>query len=97
MMHCVRRIQPSAIRLLCGQQQRPLSASSHIVKSSLPEVEIPSTAVQDYVWQRFDHWADKVALVNMHRASKHLHLISRRRRIAILPEVTDFIFYKAVS
>jgi len=81
MMHCGRRLIPSGILLLCGRKQRLLSASSHIVKSSKPDVEIPSTAVQDYVWQRVDQWPDKVAIVRMHRASKDLRLTSGSRRL----------------
>jgi hypothetical protein len=64
-MHCGRRPLTRGI-----QQQQFLSASSHVIKSSLPDVEIPSTAVPDYVWQRVDQWPDKVAIVSMHRASK---------------------------
>ena len=82
MMHCGRRLLPSGIRLLCGGQQRLLSASSHVIKSSLPDVEIPSTAVPDYVWQRVDQWPDKVATVSMHRASRVLRVISGSRRLA---------------
>jgi len=76
MMHCGRRLLPSGIRLLYGRQQRLLSASSHIVKSSLPAVEIPSNAVPDYVWQQVDKWPDKMALVSIHRASKDLRVTS---------------------
>jgi hypothetical protein len=78
-MQCGRGLQPSGVRLLCGRQQSPISASSHIVKSSLTDVEIPSTAVPDYVWQRVDQWSDKVAIVSIHRASKHLRLTSGSR------------------
>jgi len=77
MMQCGRGLQPSRDRLLCGQQQRLLSASSHIVKSSLPAVEIPRTAVPYYVWQRVDQWPEKVAIVSIHRAYKHLRSIYR--------------------
>ena len=102
MMHCGRRILPSGMRLLCGRQQRLQSASSHIVKSSLPDVEIPSTAVPDYVWQRVDQWADKVAIVSMQRAYKHLHVTFGSRRLTTWNSAgshksTDSLWYKDVS
>jgi len=81
MMQCGRRLQPSGIRLLYGPQQQLLSASSHIVKSSLPDLEISSTSVPDYVWQRVDQWPDKVAIVSMQKPSIYLRLISRWRWI----------------
>jgi len=81
-MHCGRRLLPSGIRLLCGRQQQLLGASSHVVKSSLPDVEIPSTAVPDYVWQRVDQWPDKVAIVSMQRVKAVII-------VHTLPEVTS--------
>ena len=56
----------------------------------------------DYVWQRVDQWPDKVATVSMHRAYKHLHVISRWRWIAQCNAAaghksTDGICCKAVS
>ena len=69
MMHCGRHLLTSGIRLLCGREERFLCAARHVVKSSLPDVEIPSTVVSDYVWQRVDQWPDKVAIVSMDRAS----------------------------
>jgi len=81
-MHCGRRLVPSGIRLLCGRDQRLLRASSNIIKSSLPDVEIPSTAVPDYVWQRVDQWPEKVAIVSIHTAYKELRLTSVSRRLA---------------
>jgi len=82
MMQCGRRLLPSGIRLLWWRQQRLLSASSHVIKSSLPDVEIPSTAVPDYVWQRVDQWPDKVAIVSIHTATKVLRIMSGSRRLA---------------
>ena len=74
MMHCARRLVQSGIRLLCGRQQQLLSAASHIINSSLPDVVIPSTAVPDYVWKRVDQWPDTVAIVSIHRASKDMRV-----------------------
>ncbi|GFG36225.1 hypothetical protein Cfor_11306, partial [Coptotermes formosanus] len=61
-MHCGWRLLTSGIRLLCRRQQRLLSVSNHVVKSSLPDVEIPDIPVPDYVWQHIDQWPDKVAV-----------------------------------
>jgi hypothetical protein len=80
MMHCGRLPLTRGI-----QQQRFLSASSHVIKSSLPDVEFQSTAVPDFVWQRVDQWPDKVAIVSMHRASK-VAIVSMHRasKVAIV-------------
>jgi len=81
MMHCARRLLPSGIRLLYGQQQRLLSYASHVIKSALPDVEIPSTAVPDYVWQRVDQWPDKVAIVSTYMEPKYKRVTSGSRRV----------------
>jgi hypothetical protein len=51
-----------------------LSASSYVIKSSLPDVELPNIAVPDYVWQHVEQWPDKVAIVSMNRTFKDLHI-----------------------
>jgi hypothetical protein len=82
MMHCVRRFMHSGIRLLCRRDPQLLRASINIIKSSIPDVQIPSTPVPDYVWQRVDQWPEKVAIVSIHRAYKELRLTSVSRRLA---------------
>lgn len=62
MMYSGRCLLTSGFRLLCRRQQRLLSVSNYIVKSSLPDVEIPDISISDYVWQRLDQWPDKVAV-----------------------------------
>jgi hypothetical protein len=83
MMYCGRRLLPSGIRLFCGRQQRLLSASSYVVKSSLPDVELPNIALPDYVWQRVDQWPDKVAIVSIHKVSKHSRVTSGSKWLAL--------------
>jgi hypothetical protein len=73
-MHCARRLLTSGIRLLCRQEQRFLSASNNVVKSCLPDVEIPTISLPDYVWQQVDQWPDKVAIVSMSVISRSILL-----------------------
>lgn len=35
----------------------------NVVKSKLPEINIPNSLLNDYVWLNVDKWKDKTALV----------------------------------
>lgn len=73
-MHCARRFLTPGIGLLCRQEQRLLSASNNVIKSCLPDVEIPTISLPDYVWQQVDQWPDKVAIVSMSVISRSILL-----------------------
>lgn len=60
-MHSRAGFLRSGLRLVCRQQQRLASVSRHIVKSPLPDVELPTLSVPEYVWQHVDQWPNKVA------------------------------------
>lgn len=63
-MHSRARFLRCGLRLMCRQQQRCVSVSKYIVKSPLPDVELPTLCIPEYVWQRVDQWPQKVAFVS---------------------------------
>lgn len=47
--------------LLCS---KPFSQEVNVIKSKLPQLEIPNILIDEYVWRNLDKWHDKTALVS---------------------------------
>lgn len=43
---------------------RKYTNESKIIKSKLPDIEIPKLLIHEYMWRNLDKWHDKIALVS---------------------------------
>ena len=63
-------------RRLCSQHQLDDSANDIIVSSPLPSINYPECSLDQYVWNDFNKWSSKVALVRKNRKNRQALMIN---------------------